>query len=372
MKTILKSLLIVLFIQIAFAGMVMAQLTAIPPGGNKKASVSELIGITEVSINYNRPAVKKREGHIWGELIQPGFFDQGFGSSKASPWRAGANENTTIEFSTDVKIEGQDLPAGKYGLFVAYGPEECIVIFSKNSTSWGSFYYNPDEDALRVKVKPVKTEASVERLKYEFDDQTPTSATVKLQFEKLMIPFKIDVDVVKTQIALFQKELRTNKGFNWQSWNQAALYCANNKTNLDQALLWADSATSVNFGGNQIFRAYNTKAAILDNLGRRNEAAELLKKALPYANMFEVYFYAYDLATHNKQKEAFAAFKMNYDKHPDVFFTNMGMASGYSALGDYKKALAYVLKAKPQANQINKAEVERNIKDLQAGKDMNY
>src|SRR4029453_16212512 len=97
-----------------------AQLTTPPNGGNKKAMVGERIGITDVAINYDRPGVKGREGHIWGELIHTGFIDQGFGSAKAPPWGAGANENTTITFSTDVKVEGKDLPAGKYGLFVAY------------------------------------------------------------------------------------------------------------------------------------------------------------------------------------------------------------------------------------------------------------
>src|SRR6185295_9325326 len=193
-------------------------LTSAPSGGNKKASVTERVGLTDVSIHYDRPGVKGREGKIWGQLIPAGFTDPGFGSSKAAPWRAGANENTTFEFSTDVKIEGQSLPAGKYGFFVAYDPNECILIFSKNSTSWGNFFYNPEEDALRVKVKPVKTDKSVEWLKYEFAEQTPASATIQLQWESLMIPFRIDVDVIKTQIESFRTELRGGKALpgNWQ------------------------------------------------------------------------------------------------------------------------------------------------------------
>ena len=115
-------------------------LTTLPSGGNKKASVTERIGLTDVTIHYDRPHVNGREGKIWGTLIPVGYTDQGFGSSKSAPWRAGANENTTIEFSNDVKIEGQALPAGRYGFFVAYDPGECTLIFSKNSTSWGSFF----------------------------------------------------------------------------------------------------------------------------------------------------------------------------------------------------------------------------------------
>src|SRR5689334_3114225 len=137
-------------------------LTVSPSGGNKKAIIGERIGLTDVTIHYDRPGVKGREGHIWGQLIPVGFVDQGFGNSKAAPWRAGANENTTIEFSNDVTIEGQPLKAGKYGFFIAYDSLQSTVIFSKNSTSWGSFFYDSSEDALRVKIKPVTMPNSVE------------------------------------------------------------------------------------------------------------------------------------------------------------------------------------------------------------------
>src|SRR5476651_422784 len=155
MKKHLKPFLLILVLQLSFAGWVKAQLTSLPRGGNKRATVSEEIGITDVMIRYNRPGVKKREGHIWGELIPVGYTELGYGAKKPAPWRAGANENTTIEFTTDVKIEDHELPAGRYGFFVAYDPGECTLIFSKNSTSWGNFFYRPEEDALHIQVKPV-------------------------------------------------------------------------------------------------------------------------------------------------------------------------------------------------------------------------
>jgi len=373
MKNLLKSYLLLLSFQLAFTGIVKAQLTTLPRGGNKRASVSEQIGITDVIIRYSRPGVKKRDGHIWGELIPIGFTDLGYGAKKPAPWRAGANENTTIEFTTDIKIEGQNLPAGRYGFFIVYDPNECTLIFSKNSTSWGNFFYDPEEDALRVKVKPVKTDKSAEWLKYEFADQTPSSATVQLQWEKLVIPFRIDVDVIKTQIASFRKELRGDRALPglWQAWNQAAAYCAVNKTNLEEGLMWADSATSFRFSGSTTFTPWQTKAAILDSLGRKAEADEIMKKALPYADQLEAYVYATSLVAVKRPKEAFEVFKMNYSKFPNTLFTNIGMASGYSALGDYKKALDFAQKALPQAKGGNKLEIERNIRDLQNGKDMN-
>src|SRR5687768_17499642 len=105
-------------------------LTQLPSGGNKKAFVGEQVGLTRVTVHYDRPAVKGREGRIWGQLVPVGFVDQGFGNSKAAPWRAGSNENTTIEFSRDVKIEGQPLKSGTYGFFIAYDSLECTLIFS--------------------------------------------------------------------------------------------------------------------------------------------------------------------------------------------------------------------------------------------------
>ena len=372
MKRFLAVVSVTVIFQFVVNGLLYAQVTSLPSGGNKRASVSEQIGLADVIISYSRPHVNHRDGHIWGELIPVGFTDQGFGSSKAAPWRAGANENTTIEFSTEVEIEGQHLAAGKYGFFIAYDPAACTLIFSRNATSWGSFFYNPSEDVLRVKVKPVSTDKSVEWLKYEFADQTPNSAVVELQWEKLMIPFKITVDVVRNQIASFRKELRSEKGFNWESWDQAASYCARNNTNLDEALLWSDTATSVGFGGSQSFQAWRTKSALLDSLGRGAESAAILKKAEPFADINELDEYGRELTRSQHGKEALEIFKFNYEKHPNVFITNVGMARGYSAVGDYKNALAFARKARAQvSDQDNINTLDKMIATLQAGKAAN-
>lgn len=349
-----------------------SQLTTTPSGGNKKAFVGERIGLTDVVIHYDRPAVKGREGKIWGELVPIGFTNLGFGSAKSSPWRAGANENTTVTFSTDVKVENNDLPAGTYGIFMAYDPNESTVIFSKNSTSWGSYYYDEKEDALRIKVKPVKTNEAVEWLKYEFTNQNDSSATIQLVWEKLSIPFRIQTDVTKHQLASFRKELRSDKGFNWLGWNQAAQWCAQHNVNLPEALLWADSATSPTFGGNTQFQTYATKAQILTLLGRNDEAVQLIKNNMQYASMLDIHFYGRQLITARKNKEAFEVFKANLAKYPKQFTTLMGMARGYSAMGDYKTALKYAQQAQPLApDNLNKQGVDTAIGKLREGKDMN-
>ena len=347
-------------------------LTTPPSGGNKKASVSERIGITDVTMHYDRPGVKGREGKIWGQLVPAGFTDQEFGNTKAAPWRAGANENTTIEFSTDVKIEGNDLPKGKYGFFIAYGTDECTLIFSKYASSWGSFYYNDKEDALRVKVKPVALDKSTEWLKYEFTNETATSAVITLQWEKLSIPFKVEVDLNKTQIESFRNELRTDIGFNWLPWQQAAQWCVDHNTNLEEALLWCDTATNPNVLGNINFQSLSTKAQVLNKLNRSKEAQEVMKKALPLADMNQIHTYARQLLQQKAFKEALETFKYNYEKYPNTFTTNMGMARGYSGVADYKKALEYAEKALPQAtDNANKQNVEKFIGLLKQGKDIN-
>lgn len=369
MKRISYLLFLLLLTNTPFAQI---SLTMLPSGGNKKASVSEQIGLTQVTIHYDRPGVKGREGKVWGELVHVGFADPEFGTSKSAPWRAGANENTKMEFSTDVLIEGQPLPAGKYGFFIAYDPTECILIFSRNSGSWGHYFYNEKEDALRVKVKPQVLDKTVEWLKYEFSNETENSALLSLQWEKRSIPFKIEVDYLKTQLASFRQELRTEKGFFWLSWNQAANWCLQRNTNLDEALLWSDSATSTGFGGDRVFNAWVTKAKLLEKLGRKEAAAAIMKKAIPLGSMTDIHQYGRQLLSGKQPKEALEIFKMNFDKNPNQFTTLMGLTRGYSANGDYKNALKYANLALALApDEQNKKSVQGIIEKLKAGKDVN-
>ncbi len=346
-------------------------LTMPPDGGNKKASVSERIGITDVTIHYDRPHVKGREGKIWNNLVQTGFTDLGFGTSKAAPWRAGANENTTITFSTDVMVEGKPLQAGTYGFFAAMGNGDATLIFSKNSTSWGSFFYDQNEDALRVTVKTIPLNENVEWLKYEFINETENSAVIALMWEKLEIPFKVEVDYVKTQLAMFKNELKSDKGFTPDTWVQAAQFAAANN-DLEDALQWSDYSIKGRFIGQKNFKTLSTKAMILQKQGKSAEADAQMKEALPLGTMQELHQYGKDLITEKKPKEALEVFKMNAQKNPGVFTTYMGMVRGYSANGDYKNALKYAKLAQALApNKQNKDAVEKMIQTLNEGKDIN-
>lgn len=369
----MKSVILLFFITTCFALDTSSQdLTIAPNGGNKKASVSERIGITDVTIHYDRPGVKGREGKIWGTLIQKGFNDLGFGTSKAAPWRAGANENTTITFSTDVMIEGKPLPAGTYGFFIAYDDENSTLIFSNNSQSWGSFFYDDKEDALRVNVKPVKLNEIVERLKYEFMDEKENSATIALMWEKLEIPFKVEVDYVKTQIESFKKELRSSKGFTPDAWDEAAQFAVEHNTNLEDAVKWSDYAINGVFIGQKNFKTLSTKALVLNKIGKTAEADSTMKEALPFATMIELHQYGRTLLNEKRYKDALEIFKMNAQKNPNIFTTNVGLVRGYSANGDFKNALKYAKISLSQApDNANKDSVANMIMLLGEGKDVN-
>jgi tetratricopeptide (TPR) repeat protein len=348
-----------------------APLTAEPDGGNKKASVSEQIGIVRIVINYNRPGVKGREGKIWNTPVAHyGFADQGHGTSYSTPWRAGANENTTISFSHPVTIEGKELAAGVYGFFIALGESESMLIFSRVNNSWGSFYYDSTQDALRVKVKNESLDQNVEWLRYDFNDQADNSATIAMSWEKRKIPFRVQAEIQTLQMASFRSELRTTRPF--YDFIQAANYCVTNNIELEQALSWMDRAIYFRVMGVKNFQTLSTKAAVLSKMNKMEEAGKIMEEAIPFGTVAEVHQYGRTLLNMGKTEEALKVFQKNYEKFPNVFTTNVGMGRGYSAKGDYKTAIDYLKIALSQApNAYNKESVAGMIKKLELGKDAN-
>jgi hypothetical protein len=211
------------------AGATFAQQLDLPrPSPN--ASVSQMVGVTEVTIKYSRPGVKDRP--IWGKLVPYGEV-----------WRTGANENTTIRFSTPVKIDGHELAAGIYGLQTIPNAGDWTVIFSKDADEWGAFTYKQEDDALRIQAKPQPAEFR-ERMAFDFDDVTDTAAKVVLHWEKLKLPFTVEVDTPALMTA------KVKKAVSWQTPYQAATYCIQNNTCLDDASRWLDASIALeeNFG----------------------------------------------------------------------------------------------------------------------------
>ena len=336
-------------------------------GGNLKSSVSQRIGITDMEIHWDAPAVKGREGKIWGTTIAHyGFQNLGFGTAKESPWRAGANENTTISFSTDVTVEGKSLPAGKYGFFIAVYADSCTLIFSKNSTAWGSYFYNPAEDALRVGVRQQKDlPQSRERLAYEFSDQTENSALIALVWERWRIPFRVAVDLNKTVVEGLRKEMQNSPGFYEQNLNGAATFCLQHNVNLDEALTWADNAINMS----PTFTNYRLKSQILEKLDKAAEAEKTMTAALDKATVQELHQYGRQLVAEKKPAKAMEIFQLNYKKNGDTWPTHVGLMRGYSANGDVKKALEHAQIAVKQApDDMNRKNLEGYVKTLSEGK----
>lgn len=356
-----------------------AQAISTPPSGdNQKSSVSQHIGLVEVKIDYSSPDVHApdgtdRRGKIWGTLVPYGMYDDPFGTCTECPWRAGANENTVFTISHDVQVEGQPLAAGSYGLFMIAQPEEWTVIFSKNTASWGNFFYDAKEDALRVKVKPSKSEYH-EWLTYEFTDRQPDKATVALKWEELQVPFTIGVpNTTDLHMARIREELRNFQGFTWQNWDAAAQYALQVKRPND-ALELADAAINRTFIGVENFQTLNTLAQAQEAAGKSADAAATREKAINHrtAGPIDLHQYGRQHLARGMKAEALKVFELNAKRNPNVWPVNVGLARGYSAVGRYKDALKYARLALAQApDDANKGVLTEGIKKLEAGKDMN-
>lgn len=253
----MKKQLLVLSIFILFTATLNAQVDL--PRLSPKASVSQTIGYTVVTIDYCRPAVKDRK--IWGGLVP---YDK--------IWRTGANEATTIQFTTDVTVEGNKVPAGRYALFTIPNENEWIIILNKNDAQWGAFNYKQEEDLLRFKVKPAKGNFT-ERLLFSFSAVTDVSADVFINWENIQISFRVEVDLINQVHAKIKEALAANPG-NAKVFYTSAEYAADHEFLLNEALQWVDKAISIDPN----FYAYYVKAKVLFKQKKFVEALRAMDK----------------------------------------------------------------------------------------------
>jgi hypothetical protein len=365
----MKKLFIAMLI-LASSVSVFAQMDLPPSGSNPRATVTEEVGITSITIKYSRPDVNKREGKIWGtdtSLITNGFTSGSLITNKnTQPWRAGANENTIITFEHDVKVEGKDIKAGSYGLSMAVWPDKATVIFSKQTGSWGSFYYEEKNDALRVDVKPVKLDKSVEWLKYEFIEHREKYCVVALQWETLSVPFKIDVDVDNIVIAKLREDVTGQKGFNQLNLIAAANYCLNKNINLEEALAWTQRAA-----GLKSFGTLNTLSTAYTKNNKLPQADSAMNEALAFANPNQYMASGRGMIAAKRLDRALEIFNANQKRNGDVYTVNAGFMSYYSAKGDFTKAIEFATKALAQAPDAQKGAINANVAKLNEGKDIN-
>ena len=360
------------------SGSIIAQSITLPPSGdNQKSSVIQWIGLASVTITYNSPNVtgpngEDRKGRIWGELVPYGFTDPGYGTSTSAPWRVGANENTTITFSHAMRINDQAIEAGTYGLFLDVRRDSAWTwIFSKDAGNWGHYHYDPAHDVLRITANA--TEAPyTEWLTFSFDDRLRTSAVAYMQWDTKRVDFKIDFpgfyDAYVNQI---RNELQGHRmGFSNQSWMDAAMFCAQNKVNLEEALEWADYAITGRYIGVEDFNSLQTKASVLTAMNKEADAEALMSKAitLPSATVQAIHQYGRSLLASGKTGKAMEVFKLNQKRNPaDKFTTNVGLARGYTALGDKKNAIRHwelALKNIPETQKANTNFYQEELKKL--------
>jgi tetratricopeptide (TPR) repeat protein len=333
----------------AVSGTAFAQQGLTVPQASPAASVEQTVGVTEMKVTYHRPAVNKRK--VWGELVPYGDV-----------WRAGANENTVVSFSSPVKVNGKDLAAGEYGLHMipAQG-KEWTVAFSKVTSAWGSFSYDPKEDALRVTVTPVAAEAFEERLSYRFDDPTENSVVLALRWEKTKVPLKIEVDTAQAVMAKMRQELRGLPRFGWQGWNQAARYWITRGGDLEEAQQYAERALQMN----ENYATLTTRAMWLEKKGDAKGAAEARAKAMAVATEADINQAGYALLGQKKFDEAIALFEKNVAAHPESWnaYDSLGEAqltkgNKKAAAESYAKALSLV------KDEGNRKRIQKTLEQL--------
>lgn len=302
---------LILMVMLFLSSTLFAQLQT--PRVSPAAVSSQKVGMSEISINYSRPAVQGRE--LWGSLVPYGFTTFGFGNQKPAPWRAGANENTTITFSHDVEIDGEPLAAGTYGLFmVVEKDKDWTIIFSKDNGSWGSFFYEEENDALRITAKPEKAEFT-EWLEYGFDNNTVSSTRAYMRWGEVKIGFQCEFDAYEIALNSIRSQLKSLPGFGWQGWNQAAFYCLQNNINLEEAEEWCQKSISINENANN----RNLLGYVVMGQGRMDDALKIFKENInKYPDNWNIYdSYGEALSNAGNTEESIVYYKKAHEMAPE-------------------------------------------------------
>jgi tetratricopeptide (TPR) repeat protein len=323
------------------------------PETSQRSVITQRVGITDITLTYHRPLVNGRK--IWGTTVP-----------YEKVWRSGADQNTVIEFSDPVTIEGKELPKGTYGLHTIPGENEWTMIFSKASTAWGSFTYDQAEDALRVTVKPKPADFH-EALTYTFDNPKPNEVTVNLTWEKVSVPFQVGVNVSQIVQASLHNQLRGLVQFTWEGWDDAATYLLENHGDLQEALKYSDQSIQ----NEERFDNLMTKSNIQEALGKKDDSAASKTKALAMANATQLHNYGRQLQISGHQAEAFAIFQRNIKNNPKEWFVHGEVARIASSKGDFDTAAKEMKLAAEGAPNYAKPSMEGMVKKLEAKQDIN-
>ncbi|MEO9483780.1 MAG: DUF2911 domain-containing protein [Ekhidna sp.] len=321
------------------------------PRPSQYAEIKQRVGLSEVTIKYHSPGANDRQ--IWGGLVPYGAM-----------WRAGANENTTITFSHDAELEDQPIAAGTYGLFMFVKDRENIrIILSKYAKSWGTNYPAEEDAVLMADVKTNEIPMQ-DWLSYDFKDRSGDDVTAVLRWADLEIPFTISYDVDAIVIDNARAELKGPAGFSWRGYMQAANYCLQNDTNLEEAMTWIDQSISMASG----FSNLQVKAGLLAKKGETEEAKKVMDQAIPTANAFQLNQYGYLLLTSGDTKKAIEVFSLNVKNnstHQFIWGFTDSLGEAYLKDGNKKMALKYYKEARKLAPENQYAYLDGVIEGIE-------
>jgi Tfp pilus assembly protein PilF len=315
------------------------------PDLSPRATVSQTVGLTEISMDYGRPAVNGRK--VWGALVP---FD--------TVWRAGANINTILSVSSPFSAGGTGLPAGKYGIHMIPSSTTWTIILSRQAGAWGSFSYDPKEDAARLMVTPRPADF-VERLQYTLDEPTDSSVTLTLRWEKLAVPLAISVNTTDVVLDSLRQQFRNLPRFFPAAWVEGARWALQHGR-VDAAEAWADS--SINVG--PTFAALMLKANIRERRGDAATAQMLRQQALLNASEAEVNAYGYQLLAQKRVDDAIAIFQKNVKDHPGSWNVYDSLGEALAVKGDRRQARVNYQKALAMAPEGQRARIQGVIAGL--------
>ncbi len=315
------------------------------PDKSQESMVRQRIGYTDISILYHSPATRGRS--IWGGLVPYGQV-----------WRAGANENTVFTITDDVEIMGNVLPAGSYGLHLLPEKEEWTFIFSKNHTSWGSYFYDAQEDALRVSVPVEKAPEYRDWMAFDFHQRDRGSASIFLTWGDLRAGFELKTDIDQLALENIRLQLRSDAYWEWFSWCQAADYCAQYNINTKQALEWIDRSIAMQ----ENFSNLDVKAKLLNQMGQKSAAEEVMARAIEVGVPLYLERYGRRLMRQDNNQEAIFVFQQAIKKDPSYWRAHFNLGNALEATGKMKPAQKAFKKALEAAPSASKGAIQAKIK----------
>lgn len=333
------------------------------PKASNQVSETQTLGVTDITLNYHSPATRGRD--VWNN---PNIIPQ---NGDPIAWRAGANMNTTILFSTDVMIEGNKLSQGTYGFHVIPRGEVYELIFAHNSNQWGSYYLDLENDVtLTVEVTAEECPVS-EKLDFEFLNWSEDEVTIALEWGNRRLPFKVSVNLNETVVESFRNELRGINTYHWQAWNDAAQWCQNHNTNLEEALEWVNRSINGGFNGfaaNKNITNLTTKAQLLNQLQRDTELDQIIaeisgmEQTANEANAFSIF-----LLRIEKPEPAASFLNSIIRKYPDVWYLKLNRGLAYYFMNNKAKALKELRAVRELAPDFFKERMSEITAEVEAG-----